>query len=256
MIFKNEWLIDFRKNVSSIFVFNLTTWHVENEGFFSIIALVIFQQAAHVRTTQPTHTQTHTASQSYGDMASQLSNHPGSPSSLWGHDSPLSDTLNVRGFLTPTQTPTNPQPTRLQVRQRSLPQFLSWGLARECDGLVVTHAEHEQIHTHADWHKPCEWAKWRISRKTDRWLLLSNHGRKWACESDLFGPQLCVPHRSADDALNSAQTNVFPVHQSCFSGCAHRYLSQMPQKCHFLLCQRKYFSASEILLSLSPSIST
>lgn len=66
-----------------------------------------------------------------------------------------------------------------------------------------------EIHTHADWHNSCEWAKWRISRKTVWWLLLSNHGRKVSVWVRPLGPQLCAANRPADDALNSAQTNVF-----------------------------------------------
>lgn len=65
---------------------------------------------------------------------------------------------------------------------------------------------HRSTVTHADWHKSCEWAKWRISRKTHGWLLLSNHRRKWASESVHLVHNwvlTCVPNRPVDDVLIS-----------------------------------------------------
>lgn len=104
--------------------------------------------------------------------------------------------------------------------------------------LVVTHTPSAGRYTltNADWHKSCEWAKWRISWKTEWWLLLSNHRGKWASErvrdsrqkhrDQLYKPMCTVvacrywcPH---------ARELPLPVVQECFSASKILRLSQDP----------------------------
>lgn len=75
---------------------------VEKAQLYNISTLIIFQQnskvqASNVRIMQPTNKHT----QALPPRITQTWLH--SPSTLWGHDSPPSDMLNVRRFLTPPQ---------------------------------------------------------------------------------------------------------------------------------------------------------
>lgn len=110
-------------------------------------ALVIFQQAPHVRIKQPTHTHTKSAR----------------VTQTWPHRFPIQPPGSRLSSEWHTEcsgashSSTNPRPTRpgtLQVRHHTLPRFLGWGLARECDELVVTHAERGQRYS-----RPCRLAQ-------------------------------------------------------------------------------------------------
>lgn len=74
------------------------------------------------------------------------------------------------------------RPGLLRVRHNSLLQFLSWGFTRKCDELVVTHAERRQMYMLPGTNP----VKKRIPRKTDWWLLLSNHREKWARRTQAY----------------------------------------------------------------------
>lgn len=179
-------------------------WKIK--AFLSVITPVIFQQAPHVRKTQPTHTHRHTL--------------PARVTETWPHSYPLTRVLHPAsgvttllwvtywmsgGFSLLHKPPTNEAPSASPLTA-SVPELRFstrvWWTCRDARWAW-------EIHTHADWHNSCEWAKWRISRKTVWWLLLSNHGRKVSMWVRPLGPQLCAANRPADDALNSAQTNVF-----------------------------------------------
>lgn len=182
-------------------------------------------------------------------MAPQLSSHPGPLSSLWGHDSPLSDILNVRGFLTPPQNPNAPSASQLTA---SVPELrfstrVSW---------TCRDARWAWVDTH--WCRLAQilWMSKGENLKENRLVVIAKQPQEKVSEwvspfGSLLGFDMCTKQSCRWCTQLCKQMWGFQYPKVALDGMPADICAQMPHNWQVLLCKCKCCISSEILLSLS-----